>query len=284
MRNRISVFLQSVFAVILLMVYPSVGISQSIWILPSQGNSVSLEAFKADFTGGIDETFASSVWFLTGRYKPNTSITIVGELPLSHFDVKSIGVFDAASNNLVGNPYFGFLFNPENSRLIGEVGIRIPLSSDSKLGASVNGWYSEFDRWEAFIPDLLTVRGRLGAEVMSNSGNLLYRFLAGGTLWIPTESGETEVFADAVGQIWFQKDHYLLGATLSGRSLVSQSGSKIFERSEFQFGLGATGSFGNVRPGVHVHIPLGDEGLISVGSTVDAVFGLNVTLLLGQPR
>lgn len=283
MRKNVHNLLRAAFAVILLIAVPSVGMSQSIWLPSSEGNSVSLEVFKADWAGDNNVTFASSAWFLTGRYQASPSIAIVGELPLSHFDSKSVGAFNPEAENAIGNPYLGILFNPENSGLIGEAGVRVPITSDDKFGANLIGWFSEFDRWEAFIPDLLTVRGRLGGKVISSSGNIHARFLGGGTFWIPTEGGDPELFADVVGQIWFQEDQFMFGATFSGRSLLTVQGPSFTERSEFQFGFGASGTFGNVRPGFHVHIPLGGDGLIGVGEVVDAVFGVNITLLFGQP-
>jgi len=275
--------LRAAFAVLLLIAVPSVGMSQSIWLPPAEGSSVSLEVFKADWAGDANVTFASAAWFLTGRYQTSPSITIVGELPLSRFGRKSVGLFNPEAENAVGNPYLGMLINPENSLLIGEAGVRIPITPDDKFGASLNGWYSEFDRWEAFIPDLLTVRGRLGKKVISSSGNVHARFLGGGTLWIPTEGGDAEVFADAVGQIWLRGDQFMFGATLSGRTLLTASDANFTERSEFQLGFGASGTFGNVRPGFHVHLPLGDEGLMGIGGAVDVVFGVNITVLFGQP-
>jgi len=101
-------------------------------------------------------------------------------------------------------------------------------------------------------------------------------------LWIPTDNGDTEVFADVVGQIWFQGDQFLFGATLTGRSLLTESGLNLTERSEIQLGFGVNRTFGNVRPGFHVHIPVLDEGLILMGARVGAVFGVNISLLFGQ--
>ena len=274
--------LRAVFAVLLLIAVPSVGMSQSIWLPPSEGNSVSLEVFKVDWNGNNNETFASSAWFLTGRYQINPSLTFVGELPLSHFELNSVGPFNPEADNAVGNPYLGILFNSDNSALTGEAGVRVPITPDNISDAGANGWFSEFDRWEAFIPDLLTVRMRLGKMVNSSSGNIHARFLGGGTLWISTEGRDTEVFADAVTQIWFQEDQFKFGAILSGRSLLSASGANFTERSEFQLGFGASGTFGNVRPGLHMHIPLGNDGLIGLGEAIDVVYGANITLLLGK--
>lgn len=62
--------------------------------------------------------------------------------------------------------------------------------------------------------------------------------------------------------------------------MLSEDNLSFSERSEFQLGLDANTTFGNVRPGVHLHLPLGDDGLFSTGQAVSFVFGLNVTLLI----
>jgi len=164
----------AVFVVLLLIAVPSVGMSQSIWLPPSEGNSVSLEVFKVDWADDEPVSFASSVWFLTARYQASRSITIVGELPLSHFDSKSFGSFNPEASNAIGNPYLGILFNPENSGLIGEAGVRIPITPDNEVAASLNGIFAEFDRLEAFIPDFLTVRGRLVWKAYQYFGECSY--------------------------------------------------------------------------------------------------------------
>lgn len=272
-------------ATLLLLATASAALSQSIWLPPSKGNSVSLEAFKADWAGdNAIVTLTSSVWFLTGRYQANTTITFIGELPLSHFNLKSVGSISPDAENVIGNPYLGILVEPENSWVTGEFGVRLPSTKDNKPDASVNGWYSEFDRWEAFIPDLLTIRARLGARLISASGKIQARFLGGGALWVPTERGDPEVFGDALGQVWLQGNKFTVGVTLSARTLLTQSGRNFKERSEFQLGFGATGFYGKIMPGLHVHFPLSNDGMIRVGQAVDAVFGANITFLLGEPK
>lgn len=68
--------LHAVFVVLLLVAVPSVGMSQSIWLSPSEGNSVSLEVFKVDWVDDEPLSFASSAWFLTGLYQASRLITI----------------------------------------------------------------------------------------------------------------------------------------------------------------------------------------------------------------
>lgn len=283
MWKNVNYSLRAFFAFLLVIAVPSVGMSQSIWLPPSGRSSVSLEVLKADWAGNNNITFVSSVWFMTGRYKTSSSLTIAGELPLSHIDFGSSGAFSPEASTAIGNPYLGITFNPENSFFIGEAGVRVPIISAGAGDALVNGWVSEFDRWEAFIPDLLTVRVRLGGNINSNSKIFRARFLGGGTLWIPTESGSHEVFADAIGQFWFQESKFTFGTTLSARTLLTGPSGDFIERSEFQLGFSANGTFGNVRPGFHFHIPLADEGLLGVGQVVDAVFGINITLFFGLP-
>ena len=68
--------LRAVFVILLLVAVPSVGMSQSTWLPPSEENSVSLEVFKVDWADDEPVSFVSSAWFLTGQYLASHLITI----------------------------------------------------------------------------------------------------------------------------------------------------------------------------------------------------------------
>lgn len=282
MRKSVHTSVLVALTALLLVAVPSVVMSQSIWLLPSAGNSISLEVFKSDWAGSSNVSPGSSVWFLTGQFRTSPSVRVVGELSLSRFNLKSAGLFNSEVGSAVGNPYFGLLLNSENSSLIGELGVRVPVTSGRKLLTSVNGWYSEFDRWEAFIPDLLVARGRIGGKSIDGSGNVQAQILGGGTFWYPIQGGEKELFVDAVAKMWFRGDIFMFGTTFSGRALITESGNIFSELTEFQIGFGVYGNFGKVQSGIHAHFPLQSEGLIGMGQAVESVFGINITVLFGQ--
>ena len=259
--------------------------AQSLCLPPGSGNQVALEVLKVSFDDEVaDVTFGSTVWFLSGQLKATPGLALVGEIPLSRIDVKAYSVFgDPDPETAVGNPYIGVILRAARTSFVSELGLRLPVASEDNADALVQGIWSDADRWEAFIPDLIAVRARAGMDVSSPMGtaDLITRFRIGPTLWIPTEDGaDAEIFADATASLWFQPATVMFGVTLSGRTLLSEDALSFSERSEFQFGLDANVRFGNVRPGVHFHMPLGDDGLFSTGEAVDFVFGLNVTMLI----
>jgi hypothetical protein len=197
------------------------------------------------------------------------------ELPFSNFDASY------ESDNAFGNPSVGVIFNPDGPTFA-EAAIRVPLAPDDKRLAMINGWYSDTDRWEAFLPDILTFRTRVGGRVVSESGNLQARLFGGPAILIPTEDGDVELLADLVGQLWLQADQFMLGTTLTSRTFITQDDFDPSEDTELLLGVAANGTFGSVQPGLHVHVPLLNNGMIRTSQFVDAVFGVSVTVFFGQ--
>jgi hypothetical protein len=259
---------------------------QSAWLSPERGNHVAVEILKAKYSDIQDVSFSTSVWYLSGQWQVTPVVALVGELPFSRFDVKVSG-YDAET--MLGNPYVGAIFTPRRSPAVIELGMRIPALTEERFidnpDAAVNGWYTDADRWEAFYPDLLPLRLRGGMDISTpgSAANVLTHFRIGPTLWIPTSSDyDTEVFIDGVAGVWFEPTIYQFGITFSSMTVLTESDLSFSERSEFQMGFAANATFGNLRPGVHMHLPLGNKGLLYTGELVDAVFGLNLTVLLPQ--
>ena len=276
MNTRLRKLRRTVWTVFLAMSVPAVSAGQSIWLPPVQESSVSLEVFKPDFSVTDQVEFLTTTWFLTGRYQKTKSIAFISEFPFSRYDAKQ-----EEGENLIGNPYVGISYSPSSTGMILEGGIRLPLAKKDKPVASVVGWYSEFDRWESFIPDLLTVRARIGNWMRAPSGNIKTRLSVGGTVWIPTNEADAELFLDMVMNMWLPADRPLIGLTFSSRTLISESDLKLSSRSEFQAGFGLNVSFGKVHTGLHLHAPMGGS-LTGFGDAIDVVYGLNTTFLLGE--
>jgi hypothetical protein len=200
--------------------------------------------------------------------------TVMVDLPVSFFDT-------GGSENTIGNPAIGILFN-QKGPAFAEASVRIPLMPDYMNAAGFNGWQSDFSRQGAFLSDYVTLRARIGGRVTSQSGRLLARLSGGPTILAPTDGDDTELLVDVVGQLWLEADQYMLGTTLSSRTIVTNDPFDLGEDSEFLLGVGASRTFGNVRPGLHAHLPLASGGIAAVGDYVDFIFGFNVTVFLGQ--
>lgn len=255
--------------------------AQSIANQPIKGNCISIEAFKIDWVNRDNVSFSTSTWFVTGQYQASPTILLVGEIPYSRFGTKNSSSFSSPlSESVIGNPYFGFIYHAKNSGFVSEVGVRLPITSSENGLASVGGILADFDRAESFFSEVLSIRTRFGGEFVSSTNDVRVRFLAGPTAWIPTSSGSPELLADLLASVWYQTGAFGIGANASGRYLVTEEGPSFSERSEFQIGLGANGTFGNVRPGLHVHIPLTNEGMVGLGTDVNAVYGFNLSFII----
>ena len=262
--------------------------AQSIWLPPSNGNQVSLEIVKVDYNDNVaDVTFTSLVWYFSGRITPIPALTLVGELPVSRMDENEwpFYSYDPDPQTAFGNPYLGGEYRSVGGSVITEFGLRLPVAPDDKGDAELQGVWSDADRWEAWLPNLVSMRLRIGmdATTPTPSMQLVTRFRVGPTLWIPTEGdNDVELFADAVAGLWFQPRNAMFGLTLSSRTLLTEQGPNFWHRSEFQLGLDANATFGRLRPGVHFHVPLGDEGLWATGTATNFTYGLNLTVLFPQ--
>jgi hypothetical protein len=249
---------------------------QSIWLPPQHGSSVTLEGMKPNYTKGDNVKFASSAWYLSGRYQATPSLAVAGELPISYFGVDQ----GSLSETAVGNPYIGIVLDGDNSPVVAEGGIRLPVTDEDKFNAIVNGWCADVDRWTAFYPDLVTVRGRGGMKFNNPLGNVSGRVLLGGSLLIPTgdiSDEDPELIGELLAELWFQEQQFQFGLDIAGYTWITESDADFNERSEFQVGMGLAYTLGQIRPGLHLQIPLGDEGFIGRGEIVDYVIGLNVT-------
>ena len=279
--SRPRVFLPACFVAVLLCAHAANVSAQSIWMPQPDAPFVRLEWYKANYDLANDITFLTSVWFLTGAIKVAPTIAVVAEVPFSYYNEEpSSGTFEAES--AFGNPYVAVLVGSTGTVGVGEFGIRLPMVTDDNFSALVNGWMTDFSRWEAFLPDILTVRARGGANLPAASGAISIRLLVGANLLVPTEGGgDSELMADADAGIWYRPVNFTVGAVLSGKTLLSESDLSLKERSEAQLSLAALAQFGSFEPGVSLRLPLFNDGLAGLGDLVSAVYGLNLTVHLG---
>lgn len=255
--------------------------AQSIWMPPAPASNFRIEAYKPNFD--VDNvSFLSSAWFLSWTTPLSNSAALYVELPFSHFDLgSSFGTFD--SEKIIGNPYISLIIGSENASGIGELGVRIPIASDKHASATLSGFIADFSRFEAFLPDHATIRARGGVQSKSGSkGDVAVRLMAGVNLLLGTDSAiDTEVISDADVSVWFRGTATTVGAILFAKVLLTEEGLDFGERSEFQFGLTVSQRMGQIEPGIHLHLPLSDDGALSLGNKVSSIFGISLTAHLG---
>ncbi len=249
--------------------------AQSLWLDPSHERTIWLEVLKPVFEGDDNTTFTSSAFFFTLRLPIGKNVLFVGELPLAHAGIES-GFGSDRSENAIGNPYFGLQTGGEAAPYFGEFGVRAPIASEEDASASFIGIFSDIDREEAFIPDLLLITGILNHRYQARSG-FLVRLRGGIHVWIPTESGgDSEAWLVYSGQAGYASEQFSIEGGFTGRYSLTAGTGDFGGRTLHQFGFVARIGLGNVRPGVHMRLPL-DQDLSDV---LDFVFGLNVAIEL----
>jgi hypothetical protein len=276
MRTQASLLSTILIVAMIAAVIPNVAAGQSVWLPPQHGSSFSLEILKPSFAGDAEVSFMTTAWYFAGRYQVSPSVAMIGEIPISHFAPE----FGPESETAIGNPYIGVSFEDVNSIAVVEGGIRLPVVSEEKYISLKNGWWADFDRWTAFYPDLLTIKVRAGVKLTGADGKVSGQILIGGSVLAPTNEGDTELMGDLSAGLWFRESQFQFGLDFVGNTLLTADDVEFSSRSEFQFGFGVAGTFGQVRPGIHLQIPLGKDGWIGRGEIVDLVFGINVTVFL----
>jgi hypothetical protein len=251
--------------------------AQSIWLDRTHDKTISLEILKPDFAWDANTTFATSALFFSGRFPATHTISVVGEIPFSHFGRESD--FDSdETDNAIGNPYLGIETHAEGSPVFGEFGFRFPLApEDDGEDAAFAGLLTEFvDRAEAFVIDAFPISGALNYKSKKPTG-FVVRFRGGGTVWIaPGDRDESELFLLYSAQAGYESPEVNFLAGFSGRCLLSEEDIDIAERTFHHLGLAINLTFGSLRPGISLRIPI-DEDMTDI---LDSVFGLSLLINL----
>ena len=253
-------------------------VAQNYWMHPGEGTSVSLEIFKPKFDDFEAFDLMTSVWLLSASIETSERMTLVLDYPIANLDVKENYGGDAAT--LFANPYVGFEYKlgslDEKETLLVRVGIRLPLASDNKYGVASIGAWTLYDRFEAFVPDLLTIVEGFGWRKELSSSGIEQKSNVNFAIMIPTEDGEAELFGDYNFAFWFPVQTLNLGIGLSGRIIVTEGDLDILERTFHHVRLSGNIAAGKFKPGFHMQVPT-DELLADI---VDFSYGVNLTYLI----
>jgi hypothetical protein len=224
--------------------------------------------------------FLSGVVFFSGSGPIGKSLRIEADVPLVRAGV-SVVTLPSESSLRLGNPYVGLRIHRAGRPLAGYFGVRLPLASDptsfaGNLAMDV-GALSDFDRFEAFLPKVFTVR--TGVELRSVSpGGMLIGAKIGPSLLVSTEGGgdDAELFADYGVQGGYEGAAVRATVGITGRLLATEEGGSFAERTEHV----VTGTVelrrGPVRPSVLIRMPL-DKSVREMTS-VTMGFGLAIVL------
>lgn len=184
-----------------------------------------------------------------------------------------------ASRSLLGNPYIGLRQSAGNTAF--ELGGRVPVvsSSGNSEVPMVIGVLADFDQLEAYLPEVVTLYGRISGEMAPAAAQGVFaRFRAGPTVFIPTGEGgdNVEVWADYHAVVGFRAPMVELAAGLTGRAVLTNAeGASIGERTVHQLTIGGTLRAARIRPTLFLRVPL-DETLEDLKS----VIGVGVVIAL----
>lgn len=254
--------------------------AQSIWLDQDKNNFIAIEFLKPEFTGYDSYSFFSSVIFLSGRHAVNENIILIGELPFAHCNYSYYNWFywdTEISETVFGNPYLGVEVYGHESPVFGEFGLRLPLTSYDKYHATSFGAFSDYDRFEAFAPDLVSLSAK-GNYLHKYNQFVSFRLRLGPTLWINTSrsGGDTELRLDYAGQILYKYKIVSFLTGISGRFLLDSPNLDFNERATHQFSIAGSVGIGSFRPGIYFRTPI-DGNLYDF---LDYVFGLNLGVQL----
>jgi hypothetical protein len=240
--------------------------AQSAWLERTHPKTVRLELARPSFEGQSQDfpTFAS---FLGARFPLGREVSFVAELAMA--------LAKQDDDVCGGNPYFGIDTHRGEGMRGGwmEVGLRLPVATVDGDATEV-GLGADLDRWEAFVPDAITVRvaAHWSAEPRQGAG---FDVRLAPTLWLPeTFEGEPEVFAVYGGQFRFRSETARGGIALAGRWLLSGDGG-FDDAAIHEVEAAANFLRGSFRPGLTLRIPLdGSDSLL--GASLDSVVGVTL--------
>ena len=254
--------------------------AQQYW--PDRGDGTVVRAdFLKPFFKEDGYQFLSGAVFFSGSGPIGKSLRIEADVPLFRAGVSVPGL-PAESSLRLGNPYVGLRIHSPGRPLSGYLGVRVPLASDptnfaGSLAMDV-GALSDFDRFEAFLPKVFTVR--TGVELRSvSSGGILVGAKLGPSLLVSTEGGsgdDAELFADYGVQGGYEGRAVRATVGLTGRLLATEDGGSFGDRTEHVVTGVVELRRGPVRPSVLIRMPLDKSVREMTGVTIG--FGLAIVL------
>ncbi len=240
------------------MMAPS-ALAQSLWMPRDHESAVMLELLKPSFDG-VDEEFASFSGFLGFRSAPKSKVSIVAEASIARLGYDD--GFSQISSFSLGDIYVGMEYGPSAGPVFGELGVRLPTSSESEADARLTGVLSDVARWEAFLSKTISIQAAANYRRATTSG-LYYRLRLSPTFAIPTENqfggSDPELFAIYSGQLGMEMPAVRMGVGLVARTWISESDLSFSERTTTQLDAHVDFCSGSFRPGVDVKAPLDDE-------------------------
>ena len=245
---------------------------QSLWPDQTGDRAVAVEFLKPDFEGDNNTDLLTSATFLSGRLLIGQSVVGEAELPFVRYGIDTGAI--KRSESSVGNPYLGVRI--KSPMLTYRVGVRVPIATDDDGTTLTAGRLTDYDRFEAFLPDVFAIKGSVMGPVRLS--DLVTLDIGGGPVILLStkDNGSNDLWAQYFVLARITTGNVTVKSGLTGVAILTESNLDFSERTTHQFGLGATLNLGTVRPGLLVRIPLQK----ALTEDINYVVGLNVTVVL----
>lgn len=254
-------------------------LAQQYWAEQGAGTLLRANLLKPFFKGEGNQ-FLNGAVALSGSGRIGKSVRLEAEVPFARAGFDG-GFLPSESSIRFGNPYVGVQLHQSDRPWSGHFGLRLPLASDPSTtagrGALGVGITSDLDRFEAYIPNLMTARA--DAEVRSvTAGGFLIGAKLGSSLMIATKegAGDPELFGDYGVRGGYEGRSVRATVGLTGRLLVTESDMSFNERTFHAITGAVELRRGAIRPSVMIRVPLDSE----LRETAGAILGLGLTMVL----
>ena len=231
--------------------------------LPSRGVAFNFLRPKFD-VGGTSLT--SGAAYLSGRFPTGGGFSLRVEAAYAHFDVSG------NTSSAFANPYVG-VENTRGKWTYG-LGFRPAMTPDDEFAGALVGLSSDITQIEAWVPHVATLSTRFTYRNQTSTGMTVeLGFAPAG--WIPTEGGDIEVVLTHFGSLGYSGSKVWTALGLGGILGVTDDGD-FGERSFYQLGGSVGLTQGQVRPALHLILPMDD----AISSDVDFIIGIGVGIAI----
>jgi hypothetical protein len=231
--------------------------------------------------------------FFTGALVPSVSARVGDGFRFAGQDFGTSGGGTQSSVRL-GNPYIGLRIGQDDKNVFGMLGVRVPIAKSAKKPIEQQAVdaaaVSNFDDFEAFVPNLLTIRGTLEYRTVSAT-HVLFGVKGGPSIQTNTSGDPTvdsEISLDYGVRTGYEGARAQVAVSLTGRYLITAprapavcpatgpcAGRSFAARTDHHLSASLELRPGNVRPRVTLRFPL-DEARRRFQA--GAILGLGVSI------
>lgn len=244
--------------------------AQLAWLTSDTPRNFSLEIGKGFFRSNSNIDFGSVILTAQARVPVNERTALTIAIPLSH--ISESGAFSGStSQTAIGNPWIGVVLVSKPD-LTFEAGIRPGIAGDANPEAIFLGLVDDFDRFEAWLPKVTSIRATAHMGSIPASGTFVTGKL-GGMFAVARQGGTSEFYADYGVRAGFREPGMLVSLGLTGRARLTHGGS-LDERTVHHLTFIVEGLRGNFRPIASIGTYLDDsaredvKAIVTVGATI----------------